>query len=433
MFGARNQMLRVVSRQGRIAACVVLSIALGILNLGWITEREPRSRVSAAEQPKDAAAVPAQEEASEPSRSKGAAGSTTFDAPPIEYFPKPSKHEIKIREALDLPTSIEFLDLPLVDCMAYLTQYHKINIWFDRKTLTEEGVRLDQPITLKLAGVTLRSILKLLLEPVQLTYVIEDDVMKISTPAGVGHKVITRTYPVRDLYRGPIREEGQPVDEKGAPRRAPLAPRPGDLETAITKAIEPDSWEHADGPGSITYVSEAGSFVIRQTTAAHEQILQLLRDLRDAKRAGQGAANEPAAPRAGWKLRGPKRAESYSVVGIIDLDGDDKSDAGRFHDLIRAIGASIDNEVDEQGVLRIDGALSDDGRVFISEKTKFVVVGKIPQPADLADANEIATSLKIGGLYKDLEDQARDRGVRIVSLKDFLRYIGYERVDKSTE
>src|SRR6185369_12394382 len=68
-----------------------------------------------------------------------------------------------------------------------------------RATLTDEGVALDQPITLKLAGVTLRSVLKLLLEPVQLTYVIEDEVMKITTSAKAGEKLTTRVYPVGDL------------------------------------------------------------------------------------------------------------------------------------------------------------------------------------------------------------------------------------------
>jgi hypothetical protein len=94
---------------------------------------------------------------------------------------------------------VEFLDLPLEDCITFLKEYHNINIWLDRATLTDEGVALDQPITLKLAGVTLRSVLKLLLEPVQLTYVIEDEVMKITTSAKAGEKLSTRVYPVGDL------------------------------------------------------------------------------------------------------------------------------------------------------------------------------------------------------------------------------------------
>jgi hypothetical protein len=107
--------------------------------------------------------------------------------------------EEKIRRTLSKPTTVEFLDLPLEDCITFLKEYHNINIWLDKPTLTDEGVALDQPITLKLGGVTLRSVLKLLLEPVQLTYVIEDEVMKITTSAKAGEKLTTRVYPVGDL------------------------------------------------------------------------------------------------------------------------------------------------------------------------------------------------------------------------------------------
>ena len=103
------------------------------------------------------------------------------------------------RRALDQPTTVEFLDLPLEDAITFLKEYHNINIYIDKATLTDEGVAIDQPVTLKLAGVTLRSVLKLLLEPVQLTYVIEDEVMKITTSSKAGEKLQTRVYPVADL------------------------------------------------------------------------------------------------------------------------------------------------------------------------------------------------------------------------------------------
>src|SRR5262245_41773726 len=107
--------------------------------------------------------------------------------------------EAVIIRTLGKPTTVEFVDLPLEDCITFLKEYHNINIWLDKATLTDEGVALDQPVTLKLAGVTLRSVLKLLLEPVQLTYVIEDEVMKITTSARAGEKLTTRVYPVGDL------------------------------------------------------------------------------------------------------------------------------------------------------------------------------------------------------------------------------------------
>ena len=110
-----------------------------------------------------------------------------------------NKTEEKVRRVLDQPTTVEFLDLPLEDAITFLKEYHNINIYIDKATLADEGVAIDQPVTLKLAGVTLRSVLKLLLEPVQLTYVIEDEVMKITTSAKAGEKLVTRVYPVADL------------------------------------------------------------------------------------------------------------------------------------------------------------------------------------------------------------------------------------------
>jgi hypothetical protein len=107
--------------------------------------------------------------------------------------------EEKLRRALDKPTNVEWLELALEDCVTYLSEFHSINIILDKAKLTEEGVALDQPITLKLQGVTLRSVLKLLLEPVQLTYMIENEVMKITTSASAADKLSTRVYPVGDL------------------------------------------------------------------------------------------------------------------------------------------------------------------------------------------------------------------------------------------
>jgi hypothetical protein len=48
-------------------------------------------------------------------------------------------------------------------------------------------------------GITLRSALRLLLQPLGLTYIIEDEVMKITTQAKADEKTSTRVYPVGDL------------------------------------------------------------------------------------------------------------------------------------------------------------------------------------------------------------------------------------------
>lgn len=107
--------------------------------------------------------------------------------------------EEKIRRSLDTPTDVDWVELPLEECIQFLQTAKNINIWIDRTTIADEGVGLDTPVTLRLAGVTLRSVLKLLLGPSQLTWIIEDEVMKITTAVSAGEKLSTRVYPVADL------------------------------------------------------------------------------------------------------------------------------------------------------------------------------------------------------------------------------------------
>jgi hypothetical protein len=339
-------------------------------------------------------------------------GGPRADVPAVEYFdfPRRTKNEKIIHDALDKPTRVDFAETPLEQCFSELGDIYKIPIIVDKTKSREEGVALDQPITLRVAGVSLRSILKLLLEPVLMTYHIENDALKI-TPSEGRERMVLRVYPVGDLYRE-------------APSNT--AERHGDLEQAITKMIQPDSWERPRGRGTMVYVQGTGSLLISQTPAVHEQILELLRVLREAKKA-QEAPSAPAKSVThlpNWRLRGPKRYEAYALAGLIEIDGDQHFDRSRLHDVIKAAGGQFDNEVADDGTLFVDGQLDD--RPSLSEKTKYLVVGTIPQPADIADPEQIGTALKIAGRLYDLEEAALERGVRIVSLREFLKYLGYE-------
>jgi hypothetical protein len=114
---------------------------------------------------------------------------------------KNSPSEEKIQAALIDPqgVEIEFIDTPLKDAIEFLADAHEITILIDEQALTEEGVSIDEPINRTLSGITLRSALKIILEPLGLTYVIEDEVMKITTIIAAEEKLSTRVYPVGDL------------------------------------------------------------------------------------------------------------------------------------------------------------------------------------------------------------------------------------------
>ena len=188
--------------------------------------------------------------------------------------------EEKILSALDKPTNVEFVDLALEDAIKYLQDYHSINIWLNKQTLTDEGVALDQPVTLKLAEVRLESILNLLLQPLQLDWVIQDEVLKITTSAWAYQHPETRTYDIRKLI-----EAGHTPDE---------------LILSITKCIEPGTWTGKDATAGICHTG--GVLVVRHSQRTHGEIGRLLDELDDIaagdEEAHQGGAKNAVVSRA---------------------------------------------------------------------------------------------------------------------------------------
>lgn len=112
---------------------------------------------------------------------------------------KQSTAEKKIVAALDDQTTLNFVDTPLVDALQFIAQQHEIPIIVEQLALDDAGIPSDEPMNLVLSGITLRSGLKILLQDLQLTYVIEDEVMKITTVDLANERLSTRVYPVGDL------------------------------------------------------------------------------------------------------------------------------------------------------------------------------------------------------------------------------------------
>ncbi len=80
----------------------------------------------------------------------------------------------KIYEALCESTSLEFIEVPLVDVAAYLSRLHNIPIRVDPEVVRSEGVFGKPSMTIKLVGVSLDSALALMLKSHQLAHVVRD-------------------------------------------------------------------------------------------------------------------------------------------------------------------------------------------------------------------------------------------------------------------
>ncbi len=239
-------------------------------------------------------------------------------APP-EFLPRLSPIEEKILAALSDTTEVAFADAPLEEGLKYLEDLHSVEIWLDKETLINESITPDTQVNLTLSDVSLRSALRLLLEPLGLTYIIESEVLKVTTQATADKAIITRTYPVSDLFS--TREEAEELVES-------LVCGLGLVQK--TK----------DGPAPLAVSVPSAAIIARLSRSQQDQLLQLLRDLREAKSlAPKRPVTGGDAPRLGGRANDDGRGSPRNADGkIIDefspgLQPDDFNSRPRLREL----------------------------------------------------------------------------------------------------
>ena len=93
-----------------------------------------------------------------------------------------TEQEMEIEKKLRTPVSLQFTDAPLSKVMDYLAKLAEVNMYLDPQGLAEEGVTSDTPVTIEMRQeIMLKSALNLILEPLHLSYVIKDEVLKITS------------------------------------------------------------------------------------------------------------------------------------------------------------------------------------------------------------------------------------------------------------
>jgi hypothetical protein len=181
-----------------------------------------------------------------------------------EFVPLPIGNEKKIADELEKSTNMDFQETPLTGVVDYLKNLHQIEIQLDSKALRDAGVDPETQLTKTLKDISLRSALRLLLAPHELTTIIEDEVLLITTTEKASTCLVTRAYPVGDLVE---------------------SDKYGDLINALTETVKPLTWEEGGGEGRLSTMKSLKSLVISQTQEVHDEILRLLRALRTVRRA----------------------------------------------------------------------------------------------------------------------------------------------------
>jgi hypothetical protein len=175
----------------------------------------------------------------------------------------------KIEQALNTQlrsTGLEFADTPLEEVMHLLQDEYDIPIQIDVAALEEHGIGRDEPVTINLKSISLGSALRLMLKPLQLTSMIEDEVLLITTPAEAESRIKICVYDVRDL-----------IDANPS---ASLK----QLTDVVTSCVSSESWEGSRGKGSIRSYPP-NLLVISQPQPVHVQIQDLLKRMRQMRQA----------------------------------------------------------------------------------------------------------------------------------------------------
>ena len=227
-----------------------------------------------------------------------------------------TESERKIEQSLGETISLHFHDVPLTDIVRHIATTHGINIALDQRAIETEGLTTDQAVSIDVDGITLRSALNLLLDQAGgLVYDIENEVLKITNRLEQETRFEVEVYGVADLvvplglskpagpYDNSIVNGGgayangnglfQMQDDlsvgigaNGSPARSGRRKAADDevdfsgLIDLITTTIEPGTWDIDGGAGRMDGNENTLSLVIRQTPAVHEQIVELLGQLR---------------------------------------------------------------------------------------------------------------------------------------------------------
>jgi hypothetical protein len=187
----------------------------------------------------------------------------TASAGPVEFLPRPTEAEKQVQEALETVVDASFAEVPIGEAVSKLSADHKVNVVLDLGALKTLNVQQPVTVNLDVQKIKLRSVLNLVCRESGLAWIVEDEVIKVTTAQAADSRLVTRTYPVADLV-------STPDDLKS-------------LKTAVEKTGTAAGWDVLGGEASAVTLDSARSLIVTQSWSGHQQVLNLLRMLREAK------------------------------------------------------------------------------------------------------------------------------------------------------
>ena len=117
----------------------------------------------------------------------------------INVLRSQSPKDQAIQAKLNKPVQVNFHNVPLRQAVEDLQQMTGMNIHLMTESLSTEAINPETPVSLKADNVSLKAALRVLLDQAHLTYMIQDEMLKITTHRAAQGNLVRKVYSVADL------------------------------------------------------------------------------------------------------------------------------------------------------------------------------------------------------------------------------------------
>lgn len=216
---------------------------------------------------------------------------------PYRYLTDHDRHT-RLLNQLQQKVSADFVDTPLNEFVGFFADALEIRIFIDTTGLEDAGIPTDEPISLTLSDVPLQKAIAVAFDPLQLTLVVINGRLTLTTIDMANEHLHAVLYDVSDVFSG------------------------DDVE-AFSEAVQTTTdgqWEDIDGAGGwhITVVN-SGQLLIHQTDTVHSQIRNMIAWSRNTRSVDDEAATKSKVEAAG-------RAAQQLTTRFYRMDRDSAED-----------------------------------------------------------------------------------------------------------
>jgi len=186
---------------------------------------------------------------------------------------------------LDQIVDIDLTDIPLSEALDDLSDELAINILLDAAVLRDDGLSPEEPVSLQAMGITLRSALQMLIEPLELVAFEDEGLVRVTTTRGQEQYLRTIIYTVGPLIESVEVEDGEEyvIHDFGV------------IETALSRCVAPLTWIEAGGPGLMKELSRTknGMLLVRHVPLVHRDMADVISGMYRAADILQDQTEEP--------------------------------------------------------------------------------------------------------------------------------------------